>query len=506
MPVTWSPLSPPGNGGWGALGPGVRDPEEEARARWRGGRGGVESARDGKERRGSGGARLGPRLPDSQPPGPGRGERSEGRGQGEREGIPGDRGRSRHPLLGSRSPKGSEMLPFDVYARGEGGMPRSRLTAGSGLLVPGIPGGKRGGSGDGTGDPRRLSSHPAAARAGVLRERRGKRERRFDERRAGDGNPGDRGPDLGVRAFSPGRGRPGTSGDPEGEMEERETPTPTLGGETASATPSPRRIPSLTATKKRRPRDPGGAPAPNPRGRQGVGAPGARVRAGGPHSTTVRALRPPPQPQGGRGKGSWWGGLDRGRGRQGHSRLERVLNGGGHGPLGWAASGPGRRCRRARAQPGLRRPLCRPARYDFIHSWGCGASGAGRAGGGAQPIPAPPSARRDVESRGARRRPRAPLPGLHVPGGVRRTALPLAAGDTGRGGSPPRASFLPPWECSVSNSGSPPSRHRGRGSRWSLASRCPQGMWMTLGSVVYSCLGLFGCLFYVGQPVNKRRG
>lgn len=50
-------------------------------------------------------------------------------------------------------------------------------------------------------------------------------------------------------------------------MEEREAPTPTLGGETASATPSPRHIPSLTATKKRRPRDPGGAPAPNPRGR-----------------------------------------------------------------------------------------------------------------------------------------------------------------------------------------------------------------------------------------------
>lgn len=61
------------------------------------------------------------------------------------------------------------------------------------------------------------------------------------------------------------------------QEEGREAPTPTLGGETASATPSPRHIPSLTATKKRRPRDPGGAPASDPRGRQGVaGPPGAR--------------------------------------------------------------------------------------------------------------------------------------------------------------------------------------------------------------------------------------
>lgn len=166
-------------------------------------------------------------------------------------------------------------------------------------------------------------------------------------------------------------------------------------------------------------------------GQQGSG--GAR---GSPSTIyTIHALRPPPRPRrvrGGGGPAPEGGGPDLGKG---HSRLERVLNGGGHGPLRWAASGPGRRCRCrcARAQPGLRRPLCRPARYDFIHSWGCGASEAGRAGGVAQPIPAPPGARRDLESRGARRRPRAPLRGLHVPGAVGSMAHPLVAGDTGRG-------------------------------------------------------------------------
>ena len=129
------------------------------------------------------------------------------------------------------------------------------------------------------------------------------------------------------------------------------------------------------------------APAPSPRGETRGGGPrrGDRGTSWGPHSTTIRPLRPPPQR--GRGRGSGRGRME-GRGRRGHSRLERVLNGGGHGPLGWAASGPGRRCRRARAQPGLRRPLCRPARYDFIHSWGCSARGAGRAGGGPGEHPA----------------------------------------------------------------------------------------------------------------------
>lgn len=162
---------------------------------------------------------------------------------------------------------------------------------------------------------------------------------------------------------------------------------------------------------------------------------------GPPLNYLPRAASPSPARA---GEGPGVGGGMEGRGRRGHSRLERVLNGGGHGPLGWAASGPGRCCRRARAQPGLRRPLCRPARYDFIHSWGCGASRAGRAGGGARPIPAPPGARRDVESRGARRRPRAPPAGLHVPGGAGRTTRPLAAEDTGRGWARPRASFPPP--------------------------------------------------------------
>lgn len=180
----------------------------------------------------------------------------------------------------------------------------------------------------------------------------------------------------------------------------------------------------------------------------------------------------------------------KGLGRRGHSRLERVLNSGGHGPLGWAASSPRRRCRRARAQPGLRRPLCRPARYDFIHSWGCGASRAGRAGGGARPIPAPPSAPRDVESRGARRRPRAPPSGLHVPGGVGRAAHPLAPGDTGRSWVCSRASFPPPRGCSSPSPGSASSRHRGRRSRWSLASGYPQGMGTTQG---LSCVLVHAC-------------
>lgn len=207
--------------------------------------------------------------------------------------------------------------------------------------------------------------------------------------------------------------------------------------------PSPRHIPSLTATKKRSPRDPEGLPYLTPGGdrgwkaRRGVGA-----HRGSPSTIhAIHALRPPPQPRGVRGGGPAPEGRGPDLGR-GHSRLERVLNGGGHGPFGWAASGPGRRCRRARAQPGLRRPLCRPARYDFIHSWGCGASEAGRAGGGAQPIPAPPGARRDLESRGAQRRPRAPLQGLHVPGAVGRMAHPLVARDTGRGG-PSLQSILP---------------------------------------------------------------
>lgn len=231
------------------------------------------------------------------------------------------------------------------------------------------------------------------------------------------------------------------------------------------------------------------APAPSPRGETRGGGPrrGDRGTSWGPHSTTIRPLRPPPQR--GRGRGSGRGRME-GRGRRGHSRLERVLNGGGHGPLGWAASGPGRRCRRARAQPGLRRPLCRPARYDFIHSWGCSARGAGRAGGGARPIPAPPGARRDVESRGVRRRPRAPLSGLHVPGGVGKTVCPLATKDTGRGWARPRASFPFPGVLPSQLRLSILQEPRARGKGWSLISGSPLGMRMTPGSVVYSCLCL----------------
>lgn len=233
--------------------------------------------------------------------------------------------------------------------------------------------------------------------------------------------------------------RPQRLGGGEREEEEREAPTPTLGGETASATPQLAPHSFTDSDKEEAPPRPPRGSRPQPQGATGGGGPAqGRGRKLGAHIQLPSAHGVPLPSEGG-GRVRVGGGME-GRGRRGHSRLERVLNGGGHGPLGWAASGPGRRCRRARAQPGLRRPLCRPARYDFIHSWGCGASGAGRAGGGARPIPSPPGARRDVESRGARRRPRAPLSGLHVPGGVGRTARPLATGDTGRG-----------WDRSVSS-------------------------------------------------------
>lgn len=246
---------------------------------------------------------------------------------------------------------------------------------------------------------------------------------------------GDPGPHLEVGTSHP----PGALVHPPQDAEEqrwsrRAKPLPPLWvGTRPPPPPSPRHIPSLTATKKRSPRDPEGLSYLTPEGDRGWRA----CRGVGPHrgspSISIPSTRCVPHP----GPGECWGRISswvRGsRLGRGHSRLERVLNGGGHGPLDWAASGPGRCCRRARAQPGLCRPLCRPARYDFIHSWGCGASEAGRTGGGAQPIPAPPSARRDLESRGARQRPRAPLQGLHVPGAVGRMANPLVARDTGRG-------------------------------------------------------------------------
>lgn len=81
------------------------------------------------------------------------------------------------------------------------------------------------------------------------------------------------------------------------EEEEKEAPTPSLGGKTASAPPplpSPRHIPSLTATKKGLPRDPAGAPNPNPtpRRHRGVDPPGGWGLRWEGHSTTLRALHP----------------------------------------------------------------------------------------------------------------------------------------------------------------------------------------------------------------------
>lgn len=91
------------------------------------------------------------------------------------------------------------------------------------------------------------------------------------------------------------------------EEEEKDAPTPTLGGRTASATPSPRHIPSLTATKKGLPRDPEGAPNSKPTGARGSGPPREHGDcAGGRYSTTLRALHPPPQL--GRGKGGGYRG------------------------------------------------------------------------------------------------------------------------------------------------------------------------------------------------------
>lgn len=61
------------------------------------------------------------------------------------------------------------MLSIDVYGRGKGAIPRSKLTWASELPGPEDLGRKKGRQ-----DPRRLSSHPAAARAEVPGERGGK--------------------------------------------------------------------------------------------------------------------------------------------------------------------------------------------------------------------------------------------------------------------------------------------------------------------------------------------
>lgn len=69
------------------------------------------------------------------------------------------------------SPRRWEMLSLDVYGRGEGAIPRSKLTGASELLRPEHPKRKRRDSRDRTGDPRRLRSHPVAPRAEVPEER-----------------------------------------------------------------------------------------------------------------------------------------------------------------------------------------------------------------------------------------------------------------------------------------------------------------------------------------------
>lgn len=272
----------------------------------------------------------------------------------------------------------SQMLRLDVHGWGDGGIPRSKLTWVSELLGPEDPGRKEGSQQGSDREPQRLSSSPPLPGP---RGPRSPEKERGRERCSAGGKEGGEDPETEVWTWSlvlPAlcRGRPGAPGHTEKERwrRRRGKPLPPLWvGKRPPPPPSPRHIPSLTATKKRRPRDPEGAPAPNPRGQQGAaGPPGmGGPRWGAPAKLPSARCVPLPREA---GEGPGVGGGMEGRERRGHSRLERVLNGGGHGPLGWAASGPGRCCRRARAQPGLRRPLCRPARYDFIHSWGCGAS------------------------------------------------------------------------------------------------------------------------------------
>lgn len=164
---------------------------------------------------------------------------------------------------------------------------------------------------------------------------------------------------------------------------------------------------------------------------------------------------------------------------------------------------PGRRCRCARAQPGLRRPSP-PSALRFHSFLGLQRERSGRGRGGARPIPAPPGARRDGVQ-GARR-PRAPLSGLHVPGASGKPCahwlLRICMGLTR-----PRASFLP-WSAPFPALALHPSRTTGaRNGWWPLISRSPLGVWMIPESVVYS-LSLptsLVCLF-VSQSVNKHRG
>lgn len=81
---------------------------------------------------------------------------------------------------------------------------------------------------------------------------------------------------MGVRTPSP--MPPGAPGDTEKERwrRRRGKPLPPLWvGKRPPPPPNPRHIPSLTATKKRRPRDPEGASAPYPRGQQGAAGPPA---------------------------------------------------------------------------------------------------------------------------------------------------------------------------------------------------------------------------------------
>lgn len=91
--------------------------------------------------------------------------------------------------------------------------------------------------------------------------------------------------------------------------EEKEAPTPTRGGNTASATPQPAPHSFTDSDKEGAPPRPWRSSQPQSHGTQGSGPPrghGACAGGGGGYSTTLRALHPPPQL--GRGKGGGYGG------------------------------------------------------------------------------------------------------------------------------------------------------------------------------------------------------
>lgn len=152
---------------------------------------------------------LGSRV--SSHPAPGSQRSEESSAQTQREGIPGEGGRSQHRLPRHRSPRGWEVLALDGHGRGEGGMPRSKPTETSGLLGLEDPRAKRGDSKD--SNESGLSSHSVAT---GFPEKDPTRGCCFDEGERGEmrGAPG---PYLKVGTSHP----PGEVGHPKDSEEQR---------------------------------------------------------------------------------------------------------------------------------------------------------------------------------------------------------------------------------------------------------------------------------------------